>query len=221
MTLEERMAAKMAARKKEIKEENIATVPSLIKKENLEELSYFDEIAVDPEIRDELKQSTVRILNITSNASLELGKIFTELEKKLARKGAADGIYIKFLTFNGYNRMTALRHRYRYELFEEVKNEETKKLIAILPVRLIEKLYSNKESIKEFLEKGITRKEIENLLEETKQIEEKKNIEKSYFEIGELGGLKLEIENKYENLDEKRKEKLNKLLLEIKTLLEN
>ena len=224
-SIEERMAEKMAARIQKVETESKNFLIS-IKKEEVETLSYIDTLTEDKNIQDMLKENTLKLLNITSNASLELGKIFKTVEEELSKKGSPNGVYVKFLEYVGYNRMTALRHKHRYELFILTDSEKSKLLIATLPVRLIEEAYLNKDEIKEFLNEGITREELENLLT-SKKIENAKNKELGFEDIFVTVDIKERVNKIYtslkkiKNLDDNKKKELENLLGKIEELLEN
>ncbi|MBS5038708.1 MAG: hypothetical protein KHZ27_09910 [Fusobacterium sp.] len=226
MSLEEKMAERMAARKVEEQNKNdlvIIQENSLIlpDKKDLRELSYFDEITDKEEIRELLKENSIKILGINAKASLELGELFSNLEKELSKKGSPEGVYTKFLEFNGYNRMTALRHRHRYELYIETKNEKSKKLIAALSTIYIEKAYRYKNEIKEFLEEGLTLQDLKDLID-TKFITQKKDENKKSEEL-EITTLRInKIFSSFRKItvmDDKKKERLDEILDELENLL--
>ncbi len=226
MSTEEKMAAKMAARKIDsdnknnlaAEQKNFLIIPE---KGDLQELSYFDELTDKEEIRELLKENTIKILNINAKSSLELGKLFSNLEKELSKKGSPEGIYTKFLEFNGYNRMTALRHRHRYELYTDTKNEKSKKLIATLPSAYINNVYKHKAEIKGFLEEGLSFQDLKDLLE-SKNIEMKKAKDERSEEL-ERATLRInKIFSQFKRIkvmNESKEERLNKLLEELENLL--
>lgn len=226
MTLEEKMAAKMATRKIDsdnknnlvVEQKNLLITPE---KGDLQELSYFDKLTDKEEIRELLKENSIKILKINAKASLELGELFSNLEKELSKKGSPEGVYTKFLEFNGYNRMTALRHRYRYELYTETRNEKSKRLIAALSTVYIEKVYRYKTEIKEFLEEGLSLQDLKDLLE-SKYIESKKDKDKRSEEL-ERATLRINrIFSQFKRIkvmNESKEERLNKLLEELENLL--
>ncbi len=226
MTLEEKMAERMATRKIEsesknnlvVRQEDYLIIPD---KNDLKELSFFDELTDKEEVRELLKENTIKILRINAKASLELGELFSNLEKELSKKGSSEGVYTKFLEFNGYNRMTALRHRHRYELYIDTKNEKSRKLIAALPVTYIEKLYKFKDEMKEFLEEGLSLQDLKDLLE-NKFIELRKDEDKRSAEL-KRATLRINkiysIFKRIKVMDESKEARLNKLLEELEELL--
>lgn len=226
MTLEEKMAAKMATRKIDsdnknnlvVEQKNLLITPE---KGDLQELSYFDKLTDKEEIRELLKENSIKILKINAKASLELGELFSNLEKELSKKGSPEGVYTKFLEFNGYNRMTALRHRHRYELYTDTKNEKSKKLIATLPSAYINNVYKHKAEIKGFLEEGLSFQDLKDLLE-SKNIEMKKAKDERSEEL-ERATLRInKIFSQFKRIkvmNESKEERLNKLLEELENLL--
>lgn len=143
----------------------------------------------------------------------------------MGRKGSPEGLYIKYLEFNGYKKDTALRLRKRYELFKKAKSEVVKQIISILPVRSIEQLYKEQNEIIPELEKNsenLTYKKMMDMLKknsETIEIKNKKEVEISGYDVDRIDNLYKKINRSYGELDEKRKEKLDKLLFEIEKLL--
>lgn len=226
MSLEEKMAERMAARKIEeqnkndlvVIQENFLILPD---KKDLRELSYFDDITDKEEVRELLKENSIKILKINAKASLELGELFSNLERELSKKGSPEGVYTKFLEFNGYNRMTALRHRHRYELYTETRNEKSKKLIAALSTIYIEKAYRYKTEIKEFLEEGLSLQDLKDLIDTKfiilKQDENKrsKELEKTTMRINKI----FSSFRKMTEIDDSKKERLDKILDELENLL--
>ncbi|MGL4954648.1 MAG: hypothetical protein ACRC4Y_04115 [Cetobacterium sp.] len=109
-------------------------------------LDYLDGNFCDnEEVNYFLKEKTAQICQLQANSSLELGKIFCEAVDRLAGDNHYNGLYEKWLLQIGFNKMTALRHRKRYELYTQVKNEHSKKLVSILPVRVLSDLVSSNE----------------------------------------------------------------------------
>ena len=207
-TAEERFQAMMAKRKKTKesveKEEKPIIVNEKNSKKDIKEIfviedSVFGDFTNDVELIEYLKNKSLEMLKIQGNNIIMLGKNLTEVFEELGRKGSPDGLYLKYLEFNGYKKDTALRLRKRYELFKKSKADVVKQIIAILPVRSIEQLYKEQDSVLPELEKN--------------------SIEISSYNIDRLDSLYRRINNRYDELDEKRKEKLDKLLFEIEKLL--
>ena len=112
--------------------------PPLIKNINKE----IFKITSDEEINNFLKEKSLEVLNLQARASLTLGKIFTEVEEKLSGNRYT-GCYVKWLELNGFNKMTALRHRNRYKLYALCDNDFSKEVIAKLPYRQINDICKN------------------------------------------------------------------------------
>lgn len=234
-TAEERFQAMMAKRKKskEIVDKIEETTPKNEKsnKKDIKEIfsiddEVFNSLTNDGELIEYLKNKSLEMLKIQGNNIIMLGKNLTEVFEELGRKGSPEGLYIKYLEFNGYKKDTALRLRKRYELFKKSKSEVVKQLVAILPVRSIELLYKEQENILPELERNSEnltyKKTLEILKKSNESIELKDKIEEevSYsFNFERIDSLYRRINNQYEELDEKRKEKLGKLFWEIEKLL--
>ncbi|MCI6152946.1 MAG: hypothetical protein MR673_07445 [Fusobacterium perfoetens] len=93
----------------------------------------------DNELNDFLKEKSLEVLNLQAHTSLELGKIFTEVESKLSGNRYT-GCYVKWLETNGYNKMTALRHRNRYKLYSLCSTDFSKESIAKLSYKKIDEI---------------------------------------------------------------------------------
>ena len=162
-TAEERFQAMMAKRKKTKesveKEEKPIIVNEKNSKKDIKEIfviedSVFGDFTNDVELIEYLKNKSLEMLKIQGNNIIMLGKNLTEVFEELGRKGSPDGLYLKYLEFNGYKKDTALRLRKRYELFKKSKADVVKQIIAILPVRSIEQLYKEQDSVLPELEKN-------------------------------------------------------------------
>lgn len=234
-TAEERFQAMMAKRKK-TKETVEKVEVTIIKEEktnkkDIKEIfsiedSVFNTLTNDIELIEYLKNKSLEMLKIQGNNIIMLGKNLTEVFEELGRKGSPEGLYLKYLEFNGYKKDTALRLRKRYELFKKSKADVIKQIISILPVRSIEQLYKEQDSVLPELEKNsenLTYKKMLDMLKKNSEsIELKDKIEEevSYsYNVEKLDNLYRKINNRYDELDEKRKEKIGKLLFEIEKLL--
>lgn len=126
------------------------------------------ELSDDEEINIFLTQEYVNFLNLGSFSALGFGKLFEKVAEKLQE---IDGeiTYCKFLELIGTNRMTALRYRRRYKLYEAVKGEN-KKLVLTLRDDLIAKLYATKDflGVAGYIEDGATKEDLEDFVLETK-----------------------------------------------------
>jgi hypothetical protein len=143
-------------KKKDITTEKIKKESLIeIKKENISE--YYDlNFVEDKKINIFLVEKTLELHSIQTNASVEIGKVFYEAHEKFAGKNQYDGVYTKWLNKIGFNKMTALRHKKRYELFSWSHDVTSKTFLASLPVKTIEKLYSHQErnQIMSLIEEG-------------------------------------------------------------------
>ena len=234
-TAEERFQAMMAKRKK-TKETSEKIEPTIIKgeennKKDIKEIfsiedSVFNSLTNDIELIEYLKNKSLEMLKIQGNNIIMLGKNLTEVFEELGRKGSPEGLYLKYLEFNGYKKDTALRLRKRYELFKKSKSDVVKQIIAILPVRSVEQLYKEQDKILLELEQkseDLTYKKVLDILKKNNEsIELKDKIEEevSYsLNFERIDSLYRRINNKYDELDEKKKEKIGKLFFEIEKLL--
>lgn len=194
---------------------------------NFDNLDYLDgNFCDDEDINYFLKEKTVQLYQLQANSSLELGKIFSEAVEKLAGHNHYNGLYEKWLLKIGFNKMTALRHRKRYELYKQVKNEHSKKLISILPVRILFDIIHNneKEEILTLLEENpeFKVKDIKELIikkDNTSQIKKFNNNNFYFKEIEKLK--KIDIKKLDFVKVKKLKDELEKILEELKQTLEN
>ena len=162
-----------------------------------------------------LEVKTKEILNLQANASIQLGRIFKEVSEKIQE----DMTYCQWLDLIGFNRMTALRHKRRFELFENTNNDIAKEIVGSLTFREIEQIYKNLQENLIYLNTSNNVIEFKNILKEKNLIEKKevkKEIETNInFEIFN------DIKEKILNVDKKKKEEIEKLLLKIEKLLKN
>lgn len=100
------------------------------------------QITGDDEVNSFLKEKSLEVLNLQARTSLTLGKIFSEVELRLAGNRYT-GCYVKWLEFNGFNKMTALRHRNRYKLYTLCEDDFSKEVVAKLPYRQINDICKN------------------------------------------------------------------------------
>lgn len=227
---QELFKAKLAARKKEAETVNMIseTEKSLtLFNEGINKIfqiptNLYNDLTEDRELIEFLNKKTLDLLKINGAGNIIIGKELTEVFEKLAGQGKAEGLYTKFLTVSGYKQDTALRYRKRYELYRKANNNATKQVISVMTVKMIEVLYKEQELLEKIDKEEIDYKtaiEIINKVTEPLLITENKK-EEFTFEMNELSFLQEQIKEKYENLNQKEKDKLNKLLFEIKTLLE-
>lgn len=192
-----------------------------IKKEHLDfTQEAFNEN--DQATNEYLKSKAYELVTINSKATLALGKIFTEVFEKLGNNKI--GTYEKFIKELGYNVRTVQRYRGRYELYDKVKDENAKSLIAILPVKYLEYIMANEETYLPILQAGITKEELVEKINENKQppvIENKQEelVISSNLVKDLLLDLSMKAEEKEKNLTNKEKLKLKKLLEQIEVIL--
>ncbi|MGL5325903.1 hypothetical protein [Cetobacterium somerae] len=183
---------------------------------NLNSLNFEDELFSD-EDGEYLKQKSYEVALINVKGSLALGKIFKEVFEKLGN--SKTGTYEKWITFNGFNKRTALRYRKKFELYQAVSSEK-KEQIALMSFELVEKISNgNVEEYIELINNGISNDELKAELKSNFQIENKEiRIAPVNFDLD----FKIfkNIENEIENLDETKKIKVEKLLVEIQKILE-
>lgn len=203
------------------------TQKNKIVKINFENLDYIENIfCEDQDVNYFLKEKTVQIYELQANSSLELGKILTEAFDKLSGNNHYDGLYERWLLNIGFNKMTALRHRKRYELYNEVLEEHSKKLIAVMPIRVLTELISTpeKDEILKAIEinKEIKTTDIKNLLVKKDEIYSIEDSNDETFIFKEIENLKkLNIKKLDIKKAKKLKDELEKILEDVKKILEN
>lgn len=190
---------------KEKKSETLEIIKNIVK------IDFCD----SKEENEFLEIKTKEILNLQANASIQLGKIFKEVSEKIQE----DMTYCQWLELVGFNRMTALRHRRRFELFESANTDIAKEIVGSLTFREIEKIYKN-------LEENLTYLNASNGVLDFKNFLKEENLIKSEESRKELGvNINFEIFNnikeKIKYVDDKRKEEIEKLLLKIERLLKD
>lgn len=130
------------------------------------ELEENFEITKIEEIDKFLQEKAKELLHIQAKASIEIGEILEEVYKKLAGVNHYNGTYSKWLEKNGFTKVTALRHRRRYEMFNIVKSDKGKAFVATLPVRVIDSIYRYDDfsGIMTIIDDGITKNELEKMI---------------------------------------------------------
>ena len=228
---QELFKARLAARKKEKEEETSSAGQSemalslpndMIKTFQIPNDLYSD-FTDDKELIDYLNEKTLALLKVNGAGNIMIGKELTEVYEKLSKKGSPDGMYVRFLEVSGYKKDTALRYRKRYELYQKTNNNSAKHIISIMPVKAVEKLYKEQELLEKIDVEGIEYQAAVDIINEKPEpvlIIEETQKEEAVFEMNDLPFLQVQIRKKYDNLSKKEKTKLNKLLLEIKSLLE-
>ena len=173
-----------------------------------------------------LKEKTAQICQLQANSSLELGRIFCEAVDRLAGDNHYNGLYEKWLLQIGFNKMTALRHRKRYELYTQVKNEHSKKLVSILPVRILSDLVSSneKEEILAQIEENPEFKvnDIKKLIVNKDNVTVIEELDDNKFYFREIENLKkLDVKKLDFTKAKQLKDELEKILEDIKRILED
>lgn len=213
------IAEKEANKKKELLNQ---TALIDYKEEDIPLLNIINEISDDIKIQELLRKSSIKFLNTISNSTLELGKLFEEVAGELKKQGSPDGIYIKWLESINMNRMTALRYRRRYRLFQGMKDISGQKTVSLLSSRVIDLIFKEnvEETAIELLNDGATEKDIKALLENKvvtlpTQIETKLEI----VEITEkVNFIYNEFNKKVNELSEEEKIQVNNLLSKIEKI---
>lgn len=213
------IAEKEANKKKELLNQ---TALIDYKEEDIPLLNIINEISDDVKIQELLRKSSIKFLNTISNSTLELGKLFEEVAGELKKQGSPDGIYIKWLESINMNRMTALRYRRRYRLFQGMKDISGQKTVSLLSSRVIDLIFKEnvEETAIELLNDGATEKDIKALLENKvvtlpTQIETKLEI----VEITEkVNFIYNEFNKKVNELSEEEKIQVNNLLSKIEKI---
>lgn len=222
MGLEARFDNLLNKRKEEIaqKEKNIEkAIVDYNKYEKYLDFTGLIEISENKDLQNYLKQKTKEIIAIQAEDTIKLGEILTDVEKELSKKGSPEASYLKFLEYNGIKSKTALRLRKRYELYTLVP-EHSKTIISLLSVREIEELYKNKDLLEEF-NPGIKLIEVKELLKEN--IKEEANNNEKIEEvkvITDFKFLKNSYQDKFENLDPRKQDKVLELLRKIEKIFE-
>lgn len=182
------------------------------------------ELTDDIEINKFLIEKSTELYKLHSKTALELGKIFVDVEEKLSGSNQYDGVYTKWLDKNGFNKMTALRYKRRYRLFEQLETVVGKNILMTLPQKMIDELsLKPEEDIKKYLK----------LLDEGKNKQELLMVMENKIEVVQIASMvDFDFAKEYEkindklkkisfdNLDNKKKETLEKDIQRIEKILE-
>lgn len=213
LTLEERMAQKLEARKKNEVTTVISTAVeekqklSVVNKEFIEKISFTENEELDKYLHDK----SIELLETQAQASMELGKIFTEVQEKIE-----EGTYSTWLEFNGFSRATAIRHKRRYNLFERLKDDK-KAIASHLTVRELEHIYRTDENIYlDLINDGATLLEIKKVIQNEKIIGAPRELEREVEEYPER-----EILYKLNVLSHLKEENLKKIDMEKRIKIES
>lgn len=205
----------MEKRQKKNEVAEIKTNRELINTEKILNFSFFSNLNIDKEEENYLISKTKEVISLQAGATLELGKILEEVSEHLSRQGSKDGIFEKFLEYNGINTKSARRYRHRYQLYNRAK-ANVKPIIALLSVKEIETLYKCPEILDDITE-GIT-------LEEAKELFQKDPPKKllpgkleNHFEFSFLNE---DFQVKLESLSDDKKGQAYKLLEKLSKIIE-
>lgn len=167
--IDEKLKDLLSSRKQKKVEEKIVKEKTSLLIKNIDDDIF--KLTIDSEVNNFLKEKSLEVLNLQAQTSLTLGKIFTEVELKLSGNRYT-GCYVKWLELNGYNKMTALRHRNRYKLYSLCSNDFSRETIAKLAYAKIDKIckISNPKEVIENLEKNNSADYLEEIFSEKKAI---------------------------------------------------
>lgn len=190
---------------------------SNIKNEIAEKLKYFDEIVNDKEISEFLKLKSSEMLVTGIGYTLKTGQIADEVFKRLGKQGSKEGLYLKWVQFNGYSESTLKRYRNHWEIFSSV-NDNVKPVVALLNHSQVSRILKD-EAIKELVYSSteLSLEDIKGLLEEKRVvpiIEHK--IEIQSFDVDKLNNFLKNIDN----LEENKRTKVVRLINQINKLME-
>ena len=232
LTLEEKMKQKFEQAKKE-KEKETKEIVIVENQEKNEEI--IDEKFLNLSLCDLTEDQTIEYTNFTAKGSLWYGKFYEDIFLELSsRDGGANqynSTYSMYLeNVLGVKTKTALRHRKRYQLYNET-NDIGKKIVATLPFRELEFLYANKDQYLEKLEKKeISIEEFSNLLQsfkiENAKQKELELEEEINFEIitEKILGIEKKLSIFFEELkpeNQSKAQKINKLLENLEEILKD
>ena len=106
-------------------------------------------------------------------------------------------MYTKWLDKNGFNKMTALRYKRRYRLFEQLETVVGKNILMTLPQKMIDELsLKPEEDIKKYLK----------LLDEGKNKQELQMIMENKIEVVQIASMvDFDFSKEYEKINDKLK----------------
>lgn len=161
-------------------------IVKVVKEDGFLDKIEFDskkEYTQDIQLNKYLNAKTNLVKKVQATTSIFLGEVFEEVRNKIGSKYR--GLYVEWLEDNGYNKMTALRHRNRYNIFRMCKTNEGKRLVAGFPQSIITKISGlkdedeNRAEILRAIDGGAAREEIECIL----KIEEEPGEDPEVLEI--------------------------------------
>ncbi|MGL5964008.1 MAG: hypothetical protein ACRCZ9_03720 [Fusobacteriaceae bacterium] len=212
--LEDRMAKKLEARKISRESVIIEKKISVVSRELIEKIIFTE----NEELDNYLYEKSIELLETQAKTSIELGKIFTEVQMKIE-----EGTYSSWLEFNGFSRATAIRHKRRYNLYEKLK-EDKKAIVSHLTVRELEHIYRTDEKVYlDLINDGVTLEEIKKIIHKEKEnlIPQSIQIEKTpeITIMNKVSVLSKLSEEHFKNLDIEKKLKIENYLKKIEKLL--
>ncbi|MGL6132523.1 MAG: hypothetical protein ACRCZ9_13000 [Fusobacteriaceae bacterium] len=166
------------------------------------------------ELDNFLFEKSLELMNVQAKSSIALGKIFKEVQEKIETR-----TFGKWLEANGYDRMSASRHKRRYELYDQVSDSK-KVFILFLSVREIDHIY--KGNFQNYLDLINNCETVENLktilkgeicpeiLAVSSEKDDIKNFSEKFYQFSQI---------KFEDMDSKKKIKLEKYLKKIDEIL--
>lgn len=193
----------------------------------IESLNYKElfNLTENNDINDFLTLKAVELYKLYSKTALELGKIFKQVEEKLGGVNHYNGVYTKWLNKNGFNKMTALRYKRRYKLYEQLETVVGKNLLMTLSQKIIDEISLKSEiEIQEYLkmlDNGKTKLEIQEYLKNKDCVILENDIirtfdfNKEYQRLNEVFK-KISIQD----FNDKKKENLEKDIQRIEKILE-
>ncbi len=221
------MSNSLQDRFKKIKESNIKNIEKesnkLLPKSEISKcllVKRFKNLSLEKEEEEYLNNQAIKLLTIQVNSVLELGKIFEEVFEKIGNKG--NGVYVSWLEYNGWNKMTALRHRNRWNLFNVITDKNSKVKIATLSQKKIDYIIKlGEKEIEKINNNGIIY--LNELLESNSLLPSNSEeiINEDYsFKFEEIDNIFRSLSSKLDNLEESKKIKIEKALKFIKEIME-
>ena len=185
-----------------------------------EDFSYINEILEEEDLREFLKDRTKKLLIQKDFTVIFLGDTLEEVFQKIGNH--KNGTYQKWLHLVGINERTALRYRNKANLFKKATSFNAKKVIFELSHDNIQMILDNKdieEKVLNSIENGANKKDIQKLLA-TEQLSFNIKQEKETFEKDiNFSNISNEIVDKWENLDSRKKKKVETLFIKIKKII--
>ena len=180
------------------------------------------ELSDSKELNSYLITKSQELLGVQINARLHLGRIFQDVFHKLSGS-PHNGVYVKWLEINGFNKMTALRHKNRYKLYKMMPTDHLKFLIATTSQKIVEAFLSDEEKLNLLISMDMKLNKNElGVIALSSPIHEVEVEKEFQFDIiNEYSSFKERITSlDISKLDDKQKMKLSKLVEGFNRLLE-